>query len=217
MVSQPTPLLRLFALLAMGCGYDVDDPTEPDAGARVDAGRRMDGGDDEGVTARDAGWDGSSAPEPGGSCRSSTDCGSGLSCVGPEESACGIPPQQECDFNSDCAGEPGTDFRCHAQSDACSRDGTGSVCGDACEPTSCGVGFICQNGGCVPQRCNDGFQCSPSEECEPSSIDGSAPAHALTHGCVPIACSSDQACPNDTVCVNERCQVGLGTCSLPRP
>jgi hypothetical protein len=219
MMSQPTGLSRVLALLVMGCGGSAADRAGPDAGGNLDAGQRADAGVGEGDddAERDAGRDGSSTPEPGGECRSSDDCADGLLCVGPEENVCGIPPQQECSFNTDCAGEPGTDFRCHAQPDACSRDGIGSVCGEACRPTSCGVGFICQAGGCVPVRCNDGFQCSRLEECEPSSIDSAAPAHALTHGCVPIACTSDEECPDDAVCVNDRCQAEAGTCSLPPP
>jgi hypothetical protein len=165
----------------------------------------------------DAGSDGALPVEPGGSCRSRADCAGGqLLCVGPEERACGLASREECEFNSDCVDM--LDGRCHATADACSPDGIGSLCEEGpCTPTSCGVGFICQNGGCVPQRCNEGFACLPFEECDPRSIDDTGPAHALTHGCVPIACTTDEACPEPAVCVNDRCQTGLGTCSLPPP
>jgi hypothetical protein len=215
MMSPPTRLFRVLSLLVMGCGNSVGDPADLAAGGGVDAGDRVDAG--EGEAARDAGRDAASPPEPGGACRSADDCASGLSCLGPEESACGVRPQEECEYARDCVGEFGTNLRCHAVPDPCSPDGIGSVCAEACEAASCEVGFDCVGGSCVPQRCNDGFQCSPSEECDASSIDASGPAHAVTHGCTPIACTSDEPCPEGAVCVNGRCQTGVGVCSLPPP
>jgi hypothetical protein len=215
MMSQRTGLFRVLSLLGMGCTNSVGYQTDPGAAGGADAGERVDAGD--GDAARDAGRDAWSPPEPGGACLGPNDCADGLSCVGPEERLCGVRPQEECEFARDCVGEFGANLRCHAQPDPCSPDGIGSACAEACEGAGCEVGFVCQNGSCVPQRCNDGFQCSPTEECDASSIDGSGPAHAVTHGCVPIACTSDEPCPEDAVCVNGRCQTGAGTCSLPPP
>lgn len=149
-------------------------------------------------------------------CRSSADCSAPQEgCVGPNDVFCGIPPREECAGDQDC----GAGTVCHAIPDSCSVDGIGSSCNAPCSPGQCGDGFVCAaTGQCMPVACDDQeFDCSPSEICDPSSIDPSLPVHAITHGCTVIPCQDDAPCPSATVCVNGYCQDGPGTCSPPAP
>jgi hypothetical protein len=160
------------------------------------------------------------ATVPGeGHCRTQTDCsGGGDICYGPNDTMCGIPPRQDCDDDSGCGGKGQV---CHAIADNCSVDRIGSVCGPPCGGvTGCDDGFTCDaTGHCRASTCGAaaGFACPPSQTCDPSSIDPNAAAHALSHGCVSIACSADAECPADTRCVNDRCQDDFGVCSPPVP
>lgn len=150
-----------------------------------------------------------------GGCRDSSVCGPAEGCVGPEDINCGIPPQEQCASNADCPGGA----VCHSISDSCSPDHVGSQCGAACSQDSeCG-GFACGPGGsCAPVACDEpGFECLPSQTCDPGSIDPNAPPSERTNGCQTIPCQSDGMCPASTVCVNGYCQTGLGVCMPPAP
>jgi hypothetical protein len=212
--------LFLTSVLCLGllsaCGSDAEG-ADSGVDAAVDA---MDAGEvpHDAAAARDAGYDAAShdaglASDAGEGCRSSGECSGETLCLGPDERLCGIPPREECQSDEECG-----DAVCHALADSCSPDGVGAICGLACTADSCGEGFVCtESGRCLPAPCGDAFACSPAETCDPASIDTSAPPHAVTHGCVAIACENDDPCPGDTVCVNGRCQTGFGACSLPPP
>ncbi|HWN67089.1 MAG TPA: hypothetical protein VNM90_05585 [Haliangium sp.] len=177
-------------------------------------------GDDGGggPGAPDAATPDAATPDAGDmTCRGPSDCtGSGLSCLGPNQPNCGIPPREQCADDSGC----GADQRCHAVADGCSPDGVGATCGPACTPgdTSCGEGFECgQSGACQAVLCDQGFDCRASESCDPSSIAPDAPVADRDHGCQSITCEDDEPCPTGTFCVNGICQDGLGTCTAPAP
>src|SRR5215468_243870 len=89
----------------------------------------------------------------GSTCRSTSDCDSGLGCAGPDDrQPCGIPPRQECASDAACQGT-----RCHAIADTCSPDGVGSECRTACTGDGeCGAGFHCSNGACAAIPCTPG-------------------------------------------------------------
>jgi hypothetical protein len=199
-ITMRPALLVLFGWMALpvalgACGDDGDGPAAPDA-ATPDA----------------------AAPDAMGdtTCRGPDDCtGSGLSCVGPNETNCGIPPREECVDDNGC----GAYQRCHTVADACSPDGVGATCGPECTPgdTSCGEGFACEQGACRAVLCDQGFACRASERCDPSSVVPTAPIADRDHGCQSITCAGDEACPTGTFCVNGICQDGLGACMPPAP
>lgn len=153
---------------------------------------------------------------PGGSCRSSRDCRSGLYCAGPNERrGCGIPPRELCTDGSSCSGQS-----CHAISDPCSPDGIGSECGPPCSAASCAPGFRCSpQKACEPVPCDEGLTCPGHQRCDPAVAHAGGPVHARTSGCVDIACTADRDCPAGKACVNATCQDGAGTCreDLPIP
>jgi hypothetical protein len=151
-------------------------------------------------------------------CHDSSVCQDFESCVGPEDVACGIPPQEECFLSTDCQMQNG--FVCHSMFDSCSPDHVGSSCGPVCnQDADCGTNFVCSLvGSCAPAPCDaPGMGCLPSQTCDPSTIDPAAAAPDRTNGCVKIGCQTDDTCPNSTVCVNAYCQTGLGTCLPPVP
>jgi hypothetical protein len=202
MKSALLVLLGLALSSVLGaCGDDGDGPGAPDA------------------TVPDATAPDASAPDAAGAttCRSQDDCtGTGLSCLGPNETNCGIPPREQCADDQGC----GADQRCHALADACSADGVGSTCSPPCTPgdEGCGEGFTCDpDGVCQAVLCDQGFACRASERCDPSSIAPDAPAYDRDHGCQSIPCENDDPCPTGTLCVNGICQDGLGTCTAPAP
>lgn len=150
-------------------------------------------------------------------CRSSIECMLDLGCVGPSDTNCGIPPQQQCAGDGDCGGGGNV---CHAIADSCSPRGIGSMCGAACTPgDACGDGFVCDaQGACRPIPCDDpAYACRAAETCDPGSIDPAGAVYDITHGCTSIACADDGPCPGTSVCVNSYCQDGLGTCMPPAP
>jgi hypothetical protein len=153
-----------------------------------------------------------------GPCRDQVDCDSSSDqCYGPNDTNCGIPPHEECDSDPSCGGKGQV---CHSIDDSCSDDGVGSACGPRCDlvPSACETNFTCdESGHCRPPVCGSGFACAISERCDPASIDTSAPAYSITHGCVADHCATDATCPATTRCVNGRCQDGLGRCSPPAP
>lgn len=161
----------------------------------------------------DAGID---APMPEGTCRGFADCPPDESCAGPNDVACGIPPQEGCMSDGDCQlGEV-----CNVIPDSCSADGFGSECGQSCTPGDpCGDNLICaENSACRPIACDQpGIECRPSEICDPASIDPAGPVYDIDRGCENITCTDDGPCPGATVCVNGYCQDGLGMCSPPVP
>ena len=189
-----SPCARLAILLVLlgvsACGDDDDDDADPDAGmAEVDA-------------------------QTG--CRGRGDCdqASGLSCYGPDDTHCGIPPHEECASDLDC----GEGSVCHAIFDSCSPDDIGSMCDSPCEGDACGPGFVCTPAAhCEPAPCGENADCAQPQTCDPSSVDRDGPVHAITSGCVAIPCGNDLGCPTDTFCVNGRCQSAIGTCSPPAP
>jgi hypothetical protein len=157
---------------------------------------------------------------PTGACRQQSDCAPGGNiCYGPNDPMCGIPPMQECDDDSTC----GKGQVCHSSLDTCSPDRVGSLCGFPCigaGAPQCSEGFTCDGTGhCRADRCGGkgAFQCPASQACDPTTIDTELPAHAVTHGCVVAACTTDATCPTDTRCVNGRCQDSFGACSPPVP
>jgi hypothetical protein len=200
-ITRPFRIAALSLLVCLGAGCGDDSPLPGDA-APSDAASTDGAGDTDDAAAADT-------------CRGNADCTvAGFSCYGPEDPQCGIPPQEECAGDGDCnKGET-----CHAIADGCSPDGVGSACGPACSAGDCDDGFECTEGRCLPVACGaGGVECSASQLCDPGSIDPQGPVHAITHGCTAIACQNDDPCPPSTVCVNGRCQVGLGTCSPPVP
>lgn len=145
----------------------------------------------------------------GDTCRSTSECGGGLECVGPVGGpVCGIPPREACASDAECGGE-----RCHAIVDPCSADGIGSECRAACTGAECGEGFTCEAGACVAVPCTAGYACEPRQTCEPVVAPGT-PVHARHHGCIETACATDATC-GERVCVNGICQDGLGACREP--
>jgi hypothetical protein len=75
---------------------------------------------------------------------------------------------------------------------------------------SCAEGFVCDPSSttptrCVPQSCDAGYECEPWLKCDPSKA---APGG---HGCVVVACSTDQEC-SCGYCVTGVCQPTLGIC-----
>lgn len=190
-LTSLSPVAALALLFSMGCGDDGGSPV--DAPVAIDA------------------------PVAAG-CRDSAGCPLDEGCVGPNDTVCGVPPQEQCASSADC---PNGDT-CHAMYDSCSPDGVGSMCAPACTPGEvCGDGFVCNaDGACMPVACDDpAYDCRGSEVCDPGSIDLTGPVHAVTHGCTIVACAGDDdtPCPGDSVCVNNYCQDGLGTCSPPVP
>jgi hypothetical protein len=212
-------LLSLFTL-AVGCGSDPEDGPR-DAAAQDDAGSLLDageGGELDGSSPSDAGsvdasgGEDASSADAGGGCRATSEC-SGELCIGPDDRVCGIPPREECSSDEECG-----EGVCHAVSDSCSPDGVGSTCGPSCAKAGCEQGFECTaSGRCTPVVCGEAYACRTAERCEPSSVDDGAAPHAITHGCVAIACANDEPCAGAGVCVNGRCQSGPGTCSSPPP
>jgi hypothetical protein len=146
----------------------------------------------------------------GETCSRSSDCASGLECAGPDDfTGCGIAPQRQCSATTDCvAGEV-----CHAVADSCSDTGIGSRCGPACTATDCDAGFRCNaTGACEPVPCDQEFSCAAPRVCDASTAGGTGPVYTQTHGCVVIACTTDDGCAADEACVNETCQTGPGAC-----
>ncbi len=187
----------LISIIVCSCGGGDDNTIDATAGAP-----------DAAETSGDA------APE--GTCRDNTACADDESCIGPNDTNCGIPPQEGCSDIQGCANGDA----CHAIPDSCSPDGVGSMCGPACAPgDDCGDGFACApDGACRPIPCDQpGHECRPSETCDTASIDLNGAVHEITHGCVTVPCTDDNVCANDTVCVNGYCQAGPGMCSLPAP
>ncbi len=151
-------------------------------------------------------------------CRANGECAEGDYCAAINDpNVCGIPPQEGCFSHEEC-GEEG---RCHAISDSCSQDGIGSQCGSPCaQDAECGEGFTCNNeGGCVPQSCEAGFECRLVQVCDPAPVDPQVAIHALSTGCVFVACQQDGDCVEGLFCVKGICQEALGVCSedLPVP
>jgi hypothetical protein len=205
------PYLLACALLLLSTACGSSDPVADAAPAPADAAT-----DARVIVKADADVD----PPPAGQCRERGDCASaGDLCYGPDEPMCGAAPQEECDDDGSC----GKGEVCHSIADGCSGDGVGSRCGFPCmhagAPT-CGNLFTCDlTGHCRPLACaaKDGFTCPVSQTCDPATIDPRAPAHAITHGCVVAACTSDATCPAESRCVNGKCQDGFGECSPPVP
>lgn len=196
----------VLLLIALAPACDDSDPA-PDAGSTMaDASSAPDAAS----PTPDAG-----NPDPG--CRSHTECTEpGELCAGPNDLACGIPPQEECNTDQDCADGS----VCHAIADSCSADRVGSRCDAPCTAENgCDTGFRCGPGNaCEPIPCDDlEFQCRPSELCEPTPAQPGTPVHQIAHGCATIACENDQPCPDQTTCVNGYCQDGPGTCMPPVP
>jgi len=149
----------------------------------------------------------------GSSCRSGDDCRGALECSGPNDpQVCGIPGTAECDADADCAA----DERCHAIDDPCSPDAVGSECRAPCSVGGCPEGFRCGgSGACETIPCDEGFACASHLACDPAAAQ-SGPVHERAHGCVVVACSSDDACTDVAdgvgVCVNGSCQESPGSC-----
>jgi hypothetical protein len=207
-------LWAVSCVVLIGCGNGGPHQSL-DAGALVDAGHAP---TDAALVQPDAALVDAGTHDAGrdagdGSCQSRDECGGGSLCFGPDEPFCGAHPLEDCDSDEQCP-----DGVCHAIFDGCSADGIGSTCGAACTSESCGDGFTCTDGGhCRPTACGDAFMCRASEECDPSSIEAAGPVHAITHGCVAIACTNDDPCSGASRCVNGRCQSGLGHCAPPPP
>ena len=146
----------------------------------------------------------------GSDCRNSGDCAGSLECSGPSEpQVCGIGPNEQCGDDTSC----GPDAVCHARYDVCSPDNVGSECGTPCTDGQCGPDFRCSAAGaCEAIPCDEGYACGPHQACDPSIPNGNGPVFQRAHGCVAISCTGDGDCPEQTYCVNGRCQEGLGTC-----
>jgi len=147
----------------------------------------------------------------GDACRNSTDCASGLACVGPDDGvSCGIAPTQGCETDLSCSGG----LVCNAVVDQCSVSGIGSACGAPCTATSCGSGLRCNaKGSCEPIPCNEGFACTVIQTCNPSLAQAQI-VYESSQGCEPIPCDGDADCPATTACVNSICQTHAGTCEM---
>ncbi len=145
----------------------------------------------------------------GATCHRDGDCGSGLSCSGPDDPRpCGIPPRQQCAASSDCSGGQ----VCSAIYDACSPQGVGSECRPKCDGV-CEPGFRCNPAGaCEPLPCDQGYQCPSQKRCDPSAVQATGPVFQLTHGCMNVACTTDSECAATQSCVNGFCQQGPGSC-----
>ncbi len=145
----------------------------------------------------------------GSPCHSTTQCLSGLYCIGPDEGpSCGIAPRHDCATNSDCTGGD----TCNAISDPCSASGVGSECAPPC--TTCDTGFRCNaSGACEPTPCDEGTVCSAILHCDTTvAHDTSGAVYNHSSGCVQTNCSQDSDCAATQACVNGVCQQGIGSC-----
>lgn len=147
-------------------------------------------------------------------CHRSSDCTSGLTCVGPNDPrGCGVPPRQQCAATSDCSGGE----VCFAIYDSCSPQGVGSECRAKCSG-SCEPGFRCNPAGaCEPLPCDEGYKCPSHQRCDPAAAHASGPVFQLTQGCVNVTCTADSECAAAQSCVNGFCQQALGSCQKVYP
>jgi hypothetical protein len=148
--------------------------------------------------------------------RDSGDCVAGLDCSANPGACefCGDPtiiPPLECGFDEGpayCDADAGVCRRQRLACEPCSEDaqcadsaaGLASVCADGFCATGCGacpVGFVCQEGGCIPAggsercdgaiACRDGTSCPDGQQCTALGV------------CLEV-CSTDADCALGTVC-----------------
>lgn len=217
-------VLSVLAMALSACGDgDGGSSTGGQGGTTATGGQGGSTGGSGGATGGQGGMTGGTGGSTGGQggstggCRASSECPEGEGCVGPEDSFCGVPPQEECLSNAEC----GAGNVCHSMADGCSPDGVGSRCGAPCtQDSECGdAKFVCGPGGsCAPAACDQtGAECLSSQTCDTGSIDPNAAPADRSNGCEKITCASDATCPSGGACVNGYCQTGLGACMPPAP
>ena len=146
----------------------------------------------------------------GSACERADDCGTDLTCVGPDEPHfCGIDPRQECTTTLDCP----EGMVCSAVADACRAGGFGSACQMPCGGTTCSNFILCNaQHACEPVACDKGYTCPAWQRCDPEAAQGTGPVFTRSHGCVQVDCTDDSGCPSGQVCVTDFCQEGAGVC-----
>lgn len=166
-------------------------------------------------------------------CSTTAECSGRQQCLNePVTFACGgIAPPTECATDEECGADR-----------ICERDTCGATfCAPACTPTSCGAYTACEQGRCVPLRCDDpgGPPCTAPTVCDPgaaqvqadgctvwSCLDGFAcqlgwdcdPGEpgATANGCLHRACTTASDCDCGS-CVNGYCEGAPGFCSNVDP
>lgn len=210
-------VLSMFTMALAACG-DGGGGSGGQGGSTASGGQAGATGGAGGQTGGQGGTGGQTGGQGGseGGCRSSNECPPDEGCVGPEDTFCGIPPQEECLSSADCAAGD----ICHSMFDGCSPDGVGSRCGAPCtQDSECGdAKLVCgPDGSCAPMACDvPGAECLTTQTCDAASIDPNAAPSERTDGCKNVACQSDAGCSSGA-CVNGYCQTGVGACMPPAP
>jgi len=118
-------------------------------------------------------------------CQDQSDCGEARVCL---SGFCGLPPAGFCSQDLDCLSG-----QCNLMNMTCVI--TSPCAGDACLPDGQPIDPQCDMGNC-------------SDICEELSCQSPQQCHQETARCVPILCTDDGQCPEDSYCQDDRCQLG---------